>query len=150
MGRLTNGLAAGAAGTTFLNLATYLDMAVRGRPVSSVPETAVDRLAEMAGIELGQGEAANARRSALGAVLGYATGLTAGAVYGAVAPALGWLPRPARAVAVGLAVMAATDGVSAALGATDPSTWSPQDWASDIVPHVAYGAGTVGALDAMS
>jgi hypothetical protein len=114
-----------------------------------VPEAAVDRLAKMVGIELGQGEAAQARRSALGALLGYATGLVGGAAYGAIAPALRWVPPPARAVVVGLGVMAATDGVSAALGGTDPRTWSVQDWAADIVPHLAYGAGTVGTFDAI-
>jgi hypothetical protein len=59
------------------------------------------------------------------------------------------VPPPARAVVVGLGVMAATDGVSAALGGTDPRTWSVQDWAADIVPHLAYGAGTVGTFDAI-
>ncbi|MCP9968874.1 hypothetical protein LUX57_29935 [Actinomadura madurae] len=48
MDRLTRGLAAGAAGTTALNLVTYLDMAVRGRPASSTPEQSVERLADVA------------------------------------------------------------------------------------------------------
>ena len=26
-----------------------------------------------------------------------------------------------------------------ALGITDPRQWSATDWASDVVPHVAYG-----------
>ena len=36
--RALHGLAAGAVGTLFLNAATYLDMAVRGRPASPIPE----------------------------------------------------------------------------------------------------------------
>jgi hypothetical protein len=43
--------------------------------------------------------------------------------------------------------MAATDGVSAALGVTDPGSWSAADWASDIVPHLAYGTGTVSSFE---
>jgi hypothetical protein len=66
------GLAAGAAGTTFLSLTTYVDIAVRGRPTSSVPEQSVDRLAQRAGIDLGEGEAADARRTALGSCSGTA------------------------------------------------------------------------------
>jgi len=27
-----------------------------------------------------------------------------------------------------------------ALGLTDPREWSASDWASDVVPHLAYGA----------
>jgi hypothetical protein len=38
-------------------------------------------------------------------------------------------------------------GVSAALAATDPRSWSATDWASDIVPPVAYGAGAVSAFE---
>ncbi len=38
------GAAAGAAGATALNALTYVDMAVRGRPASSTPETTVERL----------------------------------------------------------------------------------------------------------
>ena len=45
--------------------------------------------------------------------------------------------------------MAATDTSNAALGTTDPRTWSPADWASDVVPHVAYGLGAVLTLDAL-
>ncbi len=40
------GAAAGAAGTTALNVVTYLDMAVRGRPASSTPEMTVEKLSE--------------------------------------------------------------------------------------------------------
>jgi hypothetical protein len=51
-------------------------------------------------------------------------------------------------VALGLGVMAASDASSAALGTTDPRTWSPADWASDVLPHLAYGAAAVAAFDA--
>jgi hypothetical protein len=45
-------------------------------------------------------------------------------------------------------VMAASDASSALLGTTDPRTWSPADWASDLLPHLAYGAAAVAAFDA--
>jgi uncharacterized membrane protein len=35
--------------------------------------------------------------------------------------------------------MAATDIPAAALGVTDPRTWSPADWVADAVPHLGYG-----------
>ena len=41
VGWMLRGAAAGAAGTTALNVVTYLDMAVRGRPASSTPERTV-------------------------------------------------------------------------------------------------------------
>ena len=42
---LAAGTAAGAAGTTALNLVTYLDVAARGRPSSSTPEVTVEKVA---------------------------------------------------------------------------------------------------------
>jgi hypothetical protein len=42
--------------------------------------------------------------------------------------------------------MAAADVPLTRLGLTDPSTWSPVDWASDVIPHVAYGLVTYTAL----
>ena len=35
----------------------------------------------------------------------------------------------------------------AALGVSDPRTWRPADWLSDLVPHLAYGAVTALAYD---
>jgi hypothetical protein len=45
--------------------------------------------------------------------------------------------------------MAATDGSMTALGLTDPREWSATDWASDLVPHLVYGAAAAAALDAL-
>jgi hypothetical protein len=44
--------------------------------------------------------------------------------------------------------MALTIGPMAALDVTDPRTWSPSDWASDVVPHLAYGCTTAAAFAA--
>jgi hypothetical protein len=149
MGRLTKGLAAGAVGTTLLNAGTYLDMAITGRPASSVPDTAVDRMAERAGISLGEGEAAANRRSALGALMGLATGMTAGAVYGVIRPSAPRVPRRLAVLAVGLGTMAATDSSIVAAGITDPRSWSAHDWASDVLPHLAFGAAVVATFETL-
>jgi hypothetical protein len=51
------GMAAGAAGTTALNAVTYADMAWRGRPSSSAPGQAAERIAERMGLKVpGDGE----------------------------------------------------------------------------------------------
>lgn len=147
--RLAQGLLAGAAGTTALNLVTYGDMLVRGRPASSLPEQDVQALAERASIPLGSGDAAGNRTSAAAALLGQFTGMLGGVAWVAAEPALRRLPRPLAAAALGVAVMAGTDGSSMLLGTTDPKSWSPGDWLSDLVPHFAYGAATLAAYDAM-
>src|SRR3954453_19928071 len=149
MGTLAAGLAAGAVGTTLLNAVTYLDMAVRGRPPGPVPDDAVDRMAERAGLSLGgDEETASARRSAIGALMGFLTGASAGAVFGLARPLARDVSPGLAAVLVGLGTMAATDASSAAMGTTDPRSWSPQDWAADVIPHVAFGWGVVQTYDA--
>lgn len=61
------GAAAGAAGTTALNVATYLDMAVRGRPASSSPQDTIEKLSEKAGLPVpGDKEARGNRVAGLG------------------------------------------------------------------------------------
>jgi hypothetical protein len=147
--RLASGLASGAAGTSALNIATYLDMAIRARPASEVPQKDVESLAQRAGLNLDNDDAAAQRKQAAGALMGFFTGLAGGVTYSAVHPLLRRLPPPVAAAAVGLGVMAATDGVSAALGTTDPRDWALADWAGDIVPHLAYGAATVATYDAL-
>ncbi|MCA1716038.1 MAG: hypothetical protein LC781_03975 [Actinobacteria bacterium] len=46
------GAAAGAVGTVALNAVTYADMALNGRPASSVPDTMAGTLAEKVGLDL--------------------------------------------------------------------------------------------------
>jgi hypothetical protein len=36
----------------------------------------------------------------------------------------------------------------AALGVTDPRTWSGKDWIADLVPHLVYGIVTKNTIDA--
>ncbi|WP_219414116.1 hypothetical protein [Pseudonocardia nigra] len=140
---LLAGLAAGAAGTTALNLVTYLDMVVRARPASSTPEETVRKSEELAHASLSaegpDSESASNRRSGLGALLGIAAGLGTGALYGLVRPRLDGVPLPVLGIGAGLAANVGTTGPMAALGATDPRTWPGSSWVSDLVPHLAYG-----------
>ncbi|GAA5138718.1 hypothetical protein [Pseudonocardia adelaidensis] len=148
------GLAAGAAGTTALNLVTYLDMVVRARPASTTPEATVRRTEELTGTELASGgpdsEEASNRRSGLGALLGIAAGLGTGAAYGLVHRRLDGVPLVLRAVGVGLAANVGTTGPMAALGISDPLSWSSSSWVSDLVPHLAYGLTTAAVVEMMS
>ncbi|CNE63655.1 Uncharacterised protein [Mycobacterium tuberculosis] len=139
MDRVTRGLVAGAAGTTALNAVTYLDMAVRGRPASSTPEESVEMMADAAGVDLGEGEAADNRMAGLGPMLGFGAGLGAGAVYGLIAGGRR-LPNPVgTALLTGLAMLGSSAPMTV-LGLTDPRQWSASDWVMDVIPHLAYGA----------
>ena len=142
------GAAAGAAGTTALNAATYFDMAVRGRPASSTPETTVETLADKAHVPVpGDEETRENRLSGLGPLSGLVTGVGVGAARG-LARAAGWRPG----VAVGTAAatfgaMAGSTGPMTLLGVTDPRTWPATSWVVDIVPHLAYGWVTAAVLE---
>jgi hypothetical protein len=139
---LLDGLLAGAAGSTALNAVSYLDMAVRARPASRTPEETIRRLADLTHLPgLGAadtGEGAN-RRSALGPLLGYLTGM-ATAVAFAVASSRRRMPVPMAAVLLGAGAMLTADAPMTALGVTDPRRWDRADWIADVVPHLAYGA----------
>lgn len=145
--RLLAGTVAGAAGTTALHAATHLDMVLRGRPASRTPQQTVEAVARSAGLEVpGRGERREHRLEGLGALSGTAVGVLVGLGY-AVLDVLRLQPgsRLGRtAVAGGLAMVAGNAGL-VRYGVSDPRTWSPADWLSDLVPHVAYGACTAGA-----
>ncbi len=163
--RIVAGLVAGAAGTLALNVAGYLDMLVRGRPASRLPADVAGKLAEEIGLPLDfdiEPPASGAddddddvdsrlasRQEALGALLGYANGLSIGAAYGILRLVL---PRPPvwlAGAALGSLAMAASDYPAAKLGLTDPQTWSNADWMADVVPHMAFGVVTAGVFEAI-
>lgn len=146
---LGGGLAAGAAGTTALNAATYLDMAIRGRGTSEMPEKAVEELTRRAGQEVpGSGSVRENRMQGLGALSGIATGLGVGVFAAVLGPLHRHLPAALSALALGGFAMAATDASMSRLGLTDPKSWSVQDWLSDALPHLAYGAAATYTLRA--
>ncbi|GAA1841235.1 hypothetical protein [Actinomadura bangladeshensis] len=148
MDRLTRGLVAGAAGTTALNVVTYLDMAVRGRPASSTPEESVEMMTGAAGVDLGEGDAAENRKAGLGPMLGLGTGLGAGLLYGLIAGGRR-LPKPIGTALLTTLAMLGSSAPMTVLGLTDPRQWSASDWAMDVVPHLAYGAVAAGVYDAL-
>jgi len=147
---LVAGAVGGAAGTTALNAVTYLDMAVRGRSTSSAPEDSIEELVSRTGLHIpGDEDTRQNRVSGLGPLNGIFVGVGIGAVLG-LARTAGWRPHVLTAgLVTGLGAMAATDGSMAALGVSDPRTWTPMDWLSDLVPHLAYGLATVAVAQAL-
>jgi hypothetical protein len=145
------GAAAGAAGTTVLNAVTYLDMAWRGRSASSMPEQAVDKIADLIGRPVrGDGDARQNRLTGLGALSGIATGIAVGALAGVLRPVVMRFGPVVGPVVLGAVAMAASDVPLAKLGLTDPKKWSATDWISDALPHLAFGIATYATLSATS
>jgi hypothetical protein len=156
---LLMGAAAGAVGTVALDITTYLDMAIRGRPSSEVPARTAVRLASAVGADLeANGQAisaeaeqqAHSRQSGVGALLGYAAGLGVGAAFGVIRPYLGQAPVGLTALALGAAAMAAGDLPPILTQATNPREWGTSGWVADIVPHLAYGLFTAMAYEAFT
>ncbi|MGH7757420.1 MAG: hypothetical protein ACREM8_14205 [Vulcanimicrobiaceae bacterium] len=139
------GTLAGAAGTATLNALTYADMALRGRPPSELPDKMVRKFAELAGCtELAKpqtelNDRTKHQRTGYGALLGYADGFAAGAIFGAVRPALRGIPWFWCGIALGALTMAMSEGTATALGQTDPAEWPLSAWLSDIGPRCVYG-----------
>jgi len=144
---LLRGAAAGAAATTVLNAVTYLDMAWRARPASDLPEQAVDEWAKRAGRPVpGEGQQRQNRLHGLGPLAGIGTGVGVGMAAGLLRPIVTRLPAVFGAALLGGAAMAASDVPLAKLGLSDPTKWSGQQWASDAIPHLAYGLTAIAML----
>jgi len=145
--RALRGIIAGAAGAMALDITTYGDMLLRGRSASNVPATVAGSLADTFGIPFlssgATGEKADNRRGATGALLGYATGLGIGGAYGIIRGKGGRVHTPLAGTAVGILAMVGSDLPIALTGASDPRTWTPADWLSDLIPHLIYGLVTV-------
>jgi hypothetical protein len=148
MSGLRRGLLAGAAGTTALNAATYLDMAVRGRPPSETPRRSIETITDRLHLGIaGRGAQRDHRLEGLSALAGIATGVSIGGVFG-------WLHAhrvrfgPFGSVVIGGSAMLATDASMVRLGISDPRDWTTADWLSDALPHLAYGIATQASLTA--
>jgi hypothetical protein len=147
VGWILRGAAAGAAGTTALNVVAYLDMALRGRPASSTPQRTVERLAQTAHVSIpGEGDQRRSRLEGLGALTGLVAGVGVGGLLG-LARAAGFR---AGTVLTTVTVLVSTNGPMTVLGITDPRTWSRTDWVSDIVPHLAYAAVVTTTMNALA
>src|SRR5690348_11804704 len=139
--RLMLGAAAGAAGTTALNAVTYLDMAWRARPSSSTPQQMVEKGAEAVGVDIpGEGEERENRLAGLGPLAGIGVGVGVGLAYGLLDTLRLRPPRTLGTLLAGGAAMAGSALPMAVTGVTDPWSWDATSWASDVVPHIAYGA----------
>lgn len=147
---LAAGAVAGAAGTTALNTVTYLDMIWRARPASSTPEATVEKLADVTGVSIpGSAEERTNRIAGLGPLTGLLVGAGVGAALG-LARAAGYRPRLlGSSLTAAAGALIGSNGPMTFLGITDPRTWSPADWASDLVPHLVYGIVTAAALQAL-
>lgn len=142
VGSILRGIAAGAAGTTALNVVTYLDMVWRGRPPSNTPEQAVERISEDLGIPIPDGEDERSNRVAgLGALMGIGTGVIVGALYG-LGRRCGNPSAPVAGVLLGVGAMAGSIAPMTAEGVTDPRRWDAEAWMRDSLPHLAYGVVT--------
>ncbi|WP_229716178.1 hypothetical protein [Mangrovihabitans endophyticus] len=150
MRSILHGMAAGAAGTTALNAATYTDMTARARPASDTPQQTVEAIEQRLPASIpGDGDQHQNRVAGLGSLSGIVTGVGIGAVAGLLRRTGLRLSFPVGAALTGLGAMAATDGSMAALRVSDPRTWSSTDWLSDVVPHLIYGAVTWAVLQAL-
>jgi len=149
--RLLVGAVAGAAGTTALNAATFVDMAARARPASDLPQQAVDVLASKTGHPIPGGvEEKQNRLAGLGPLVGATTGVGIGVLAGLGTSFLRRIPEPVAALAVATAAMIAADTPLAGLRLTNPKSWSATEWLSDVVPHVVYGTVTYATLQAFA
>ncbi len=156
LGSTWRGMVAGAMGTVALNIATYVDMAARGRSSSSAPSQMVDKIVKQIHLPLSpqgvgaQDETAQNRESGLGALLGYVNGLGTGMIYGSVRSQFDEIPAPLAAALVGLTAMVASDVPLVTMQLTNPKTWGLSGWLSDAIPHLIYGIVTVATYEALS
>lgn len=149
------GAIAGAVGTIALDITSYGDMALRGRPASNLPAEIIRRTAEKARVEplavpdeVADDSTKN-RRRALGMISGHAIGIGAGTLCGAMRSIIGPVPAPVMALVMGGVAMAAADVPATTLNITDPRRWGVSGWLSDIVPHLAYGLVAAGVFAAL-
>jgi hypothetical protein len=150
---VVSGALAGAAGTTALNAVGYLDMAWRARAASDTSEQLVKTMADRAGLDVpGDSEERGNRLAGLGPLfgsgVGVVVGMGAGVVHRALAVREKRLPAPVAVVLIAAVAMALSDVPLKVLGVSDPSQWRTKDWASDAVPHLAYGIVTYMTLRA--
>lgn len=141
------GALAGMAGATALSATTYLDQVVRARPGSTTSSETVGKLADAAGIDIpGSKQEVSRRLEGAGPLSGYAVGLGVGAVAGLLRGFTVKVPKPVAAAVIGLAAMFVSDAVSVRVGTADPRKWDAASIATDLVPHLAYGATVVSSL----
>lgn len=150
------GALAGAAGSAVLDITTYADMAIRGRPPSELPQKMVKEIAHRAHVspfdkpDEQLSESDKHRETAFGALLGYADGLSVGAAYGAMRPAMRNVSWFWAGVALAVLTMTLSEGSATALKQTDPRKWGLSGWIGDLVPRFVYGWVTALTFDSLA
>lgn len=151
---ITRGAAAGAVGTAVLNLSTYGDMLLRGRPASKMPVKTAKKMAQKADVSLRrEGEAEEKkdnRVQALGALMGYVAGIGVGVGYGLLRSGMAKKSTTVSGVLAGTTAAVAGAAPQVALGLTNPKDWGVEGWAADLVPHMLYGLSMVATFEAMN
>ena len=110
----------------------------------------MEQLAQKAGAGIpGQGDDRDNRLAALGPLAGIMTGTIVAVAAAFARPILARIPSPLAAAALGALAMTGSEGPLVALGLTRPDEWAAADWASDIIPHLGYGAAVYGTLTAL-
>ena len=144
--RVLLGIIAGAAGTMALDITTYGDMFLRGRPpaASPPPSPVVWPIRSASGFRQRRDRGKSRQPSQchrgpawLRDRLRHRRRLRLIRGRG------GRIPTPLAGTAVGILAMVASDLPIALSGASDPRTWTPVDWLSDLIPHLVYGLVTV-------
>ncbi|MFN2460759.1 MAG: SDR family NAD(P)-dependent oxidoreductase [Candidatus Velthaea sp.] len=139
--------AAAGAGAVAMQVVQYGDMALTRRKPSDVPPGIAVALGRLLGHDLNNtGEADEdrrraSRREAIGELLGFATLVSFGLAYGYLRRDRSAFSARAAA-ALGLGAMLSTEVLASALGVSNPVKWKPNEWASELAPHLAYGAVT--------
>jgi hypothetical protein len=128
------GLFAGAAGTAAMTVSSTLEMKLRGRPASSTPALAAQKVLGVQPVD----EEAEARFSNL---VHWGYGTAWGGVRGLIAAA--GLTEPAATVAHLAAVWGSEQVMLPALDVVPPLTeWGAQEVAIDAFHHLVYAAAT--------
>lgn len=150
------GAVAGAAGSAVLDVATYADMAIRGRAPSELPQKMVKEFARRANVspfdqpDEQLSDEDKHRETAFGALLGYTDGLSTGAMYGAVRPALRDVSWFWAGIALAGLTLLLSEGTATALKQTDPRKWGASEWIADLTPRLLYGWVTALTFDSLA
>ena len=88
------------------------------------------------------------RVEGLGPLTGLVAGVGMGVLVGLVRATGFRSSTPVGTLLTTAGVLVVANGPMTVLGVTDPRTWSAVDWASDVVPHLAYGVVLKATMDA--
>ena len=146
-GALVFDAAAEVIGTTVPNAVSLVDLTLHDWPANKTPQEGAEASAAIAeGAGRQPRNARSQRLPGLGGLRGIACGVGAGAVVGLVM-SLGWpTRRSVRSVVATIGAMVVANAPLTMLRVHDPTTWTAEDWVTDVMPHLAYGASMAAVL----